>query len=182
MHNMSYLLPTIIFILFIISLIAHVNCYLIPIAAKFKILKFVSRLTLIKNKMKRKTLLKGILCCVFCLVGCFASYPSYASLIKQTDGEDIILVPNPINPEGTPRTPANVPFYAELETANVLLGSYSYCGIVVVSLTSTSGDDYSTVFDTSNGTIYIPISGNTGDYVLLITTLSGVEYVGEFSI
>ena len=62
MHNMSYLLPTIIFILFIISLIAHVNCYLITIVAKFKILKFVSLLTLIKNKMKRKTLLKGIMC------------------------------------------------------------------------------------------------------------------------
>ncbi len=64
--------------------------------------------------MKKLTLLKGFACCLFCLLGCFASYSSYASLVKQSDGEDIILVPNPINPEGTPRTPANVPFYDEL--------------------------------------------------------------------
>ena len=78
--------------------------------------------------------------------------------------------------------PVYVPFYAELENGYVLLGSYSNCGIVDVSLTSTAGDDYSTMFDTSDGTILIPISGLTGDYTLLITTLSGVEFIGEFSI
>lgn len=88
----------------------------------------------------------------------------------------------PVSFPGAPQAPAYNPFYAELGAGNVLLGSYSNCGIVDVSLTSTAGDDYSTVFDTSNGTIYIPISGYTGDYVLLITTLAGVEYVGEFSI
>lgn len=132
--------------------------------------------------MKKRTLLKGIASCIFCLVGCFASYSSYASLINKADGKDIIITPMPNLPEGSPRMPAYVPFYAELENDSVLLGSYSNCGIVDVSLTSTAGDDYSTVFDTANGTIYIPISGCTGDYVLLITTLAGVEYVGEFSI
>ena len=81
-----------------------------------------------------------------------------------------------------PRTPDSIPFYAELESGYVLLGSFSSCGIVDVSLTSTAGDDYSTVFDTANGTIIIPVSGITGDYTLLITTASGMDYIGEFSI
>ena len=110
------------------------------------------------------------------------SFTSYASLIKQSDGEEIIISPKPANPQGSPHMPAFVPFYAELEDSYVLLGSYSNLGTVDVSLTSTAGDDYSTMFDTSDGTILIPISGLTGDYTLLITTLSGVEFIGEFSI
>ncbi len=78
--------------------------------------------------------------------------------------------------------PAYNPFFAEFANGNVLLGSYTYYGIVDVSLTSTAGDDYSTVFDTADGTIIIPVSGYAGDYTLLITTASGLEYVGEFSI
>ncbi|MBR5736144.1 MAG: hypothetical protein IKX60_05085 [Bacteroidales bacterium] len=132
--------------------------------------------------MKKRTLLNGIACCIFCIFGCLTSYDSYASYIKQTDGEDIIISQKPINPQGVPRTPIIIPFYAELESGYVLLGSFSSCGIVDVSLTSTAGDDYSTVFDTANGSIIIPISGNTGDYVLLITTPAGTEYIGEFSI
>ena len=132
--------------------------------------------------MKKLTLLKGFACCLFCLLGCFASYSSYASLVKQSDGKDILINPRPVIPGGMPRTPDSIPFYAELESGYVLLGSFSSCGIVDVSLTSTAGDDYSTVFDTANGTIIIPVSGITGDYTLLITTASGVDYIGEFSI
>ncbi len=131
--------------------------------------------------MKNKSLLKRVT--VFCiLLGCFASLSSQAFDYRQSEGKDIKIVPMPIGAQGAPRMPEYNPFFAELESGYVLLGSFSSCGIVDVSLTSTAGDDYSTVFDTSNGTIYIPISGYTGDYVLLITTLSGVEYVGEFSI
>lgn len=132
--------------------------------------------------MKNQTLLKGIACCIFCLLACFASYYSYASLVKQSDGKGISINPRPIVPGGMPRTPETIPFFAELESGYVLLGSFSSCGIVDVNLTSTAGDDYSTVFDTANGSIIIPISGYTGDYVLLITTSSGTEYIGEFSI
>lgn len=132
--------------------------------------------------MKKRTLLKGIACCMFCLLGCFASYSSYATLVNQSDGKDILINPRPVIPGGMPRSPETIPFFAELESGYVLLGSLSSCGIVDVSLTSTAGDDFSTVFDTANGAIVIPISGYTGDYVLIITTSAGTEYIGEFSI
>jgi hypothetical protein len=100
----------------------------------------------------------------------------------QDDPEEIIISQSSTIPSGSPRMPAYNPFFAEFANGNVLLGSYTYYGIVDVSLTSTAGDDYSTVFDTADRTIIIPVSGYAGDYTLLITTASGLEYVGEFSI
>lgn len=132
--------------------------------------------------MKKRKLLKGIACCIFCLFGCFASYSSYAFVGRQNDGEGILINPRPVVPGGMPRTPVIIPFFAELGDGYVLLGSLTSCGIVDVTLTSTAGDNYSTVFDTSNGSINIPISGCNGDYTLLITMATGTEYIGEFSI
>ena len=100
----------------------------------------------------------------------------------SNDPEQIIIVQSSTIPPGSPRMPAYNPFYAELENGNVVLGSFSYNGTVEISLTSTAGDNYSTVFDTVDGTILIPISGNTGDYILLITTAFGLEFIGEFSL
>ena len=100
----------------------------------------------------------------------------------SNDPEQIIIVQSSTIPPGSPRMPAYNPFYAELENGNVVLGSSSYYGTVEVWLLSTAGDDYSTVFDTTDGTIIIPISGNMGDYTLLITTASGLEFIGEFCI
>ena len=132
--------------------------------------------------MKKSVSLKSVACCMIILAGFFTPFSSYASLVKQSDGEDIWIHPVPAIPQGSPHMPALIPFYAELGDGNVLLGSYSNLDTVDVSLTSTAGDDYSTMFDTSDGTILIPISGLTGDYTLLITTLSGAEFIGEFSI
>ena len=100
----------------------------------------------------------------------------------SNDPEQIIIVQSSTIPPGSPRMPAYNPFYAELENGNVVLGSFSYYGTVEISLTSTAGDNYSTVFDTVDGTILIPMSGNTGDYILLITTAFGLEFIGEFSL
>lgn len=98
-------------------------------------------------------------------------------------GTTIIIVPIPATSEG-PRTPVNHPFVAELmENPNsVLLGVTSPCGTVSVRITSTAGDDYATYFDTTDGAILLPVSGNAGDYTLTITVPGGAVYVGEFSI
>lgn len=127
-----------------------------------------------------KTLIQIVLSFVLPLG--FIVSQSNSVVLSSKDGITISIRNKPVSLPGSPQMPAYNPFYAELGSGNVLLGSYSNIGIVDVNITSTAGDDYSTVFDTSNGTIDVPISGYTGDYVLLITTLAGVEYVGEFSI
>lgn len=117
----------------------------------------------------------------FCIIaGCLMGGHSYASPVKQNDGETIVIIADSVIPPGAPHAPVYNPFFATLESGFVLLGSYSCYGTVNVCLTSTAGDDYSTVFDTADGAIIIPISGNAGDYTLLITTASGLEFVGEF--
>lgn len=98
-------------------------------------------------------------------------------------GHIIIITPKP-DPEDDPRSPINNPFFAELMDGSnsVLLGATDNIGIVYVQIVSTAGDSIGTYFDTSDGTIVIPISGNVGYYTLTIT-LSGNQYfVGEFVI
>lgn len=99
------------------------------------------------------------------------------------NGHTIIIVQKP-DPADSPRTPVYNPFIAELSDGlnSVLLGATSSCGTVSVQIVSTAGDDYATYFDTSDGAILLPVSGNAGDYTLTITVPGGAVYVGEFSI
>lgn len=65
---------------------------------------------------------------------------------------------------------------------SVVLTCTSPCGDVAVTLASTAGDWYQTVFDTLDGTILIPVSGDSGDYTLTLVSSDGTTYVGEFFI
>ena len=108
-----------------------------------------------------------------------------SAIIKNAslkESEPIVISPYPANPIGAPRAPEVIPFFAELLNGYVILGSTTPCGTVSVRITSTAGDDYSTNFDTSDGAILLPISGNPGDYTLSITTPAGTHFIGEFSI
>jgi len=96
-------------------------------------------------------------------------------------GHTIIIVPKP-DPADAPRTPVFNPFFAELMNGYVLLGSSNPYGTASVNVTSTAGDNYSTFFDTSDGAILLPISGNIGSYTLTISTPDGTHFVGEFTI
>ena len=112
----------------------------------------------------------------------FTSLPLCGGTICDGDDEEIIIrVGTPI-PAGSPHMPVYNPFYAEHIGSTVVLGALSDVGIVEVSLTSTAGDNYSTYFDTDDGSIIIPISNLPGHYTLLITTASGFQFVGEFSV
>lgn len=104
------------------------------------------------------------------------------SMPVNDNGAEIVITQKGLEPQPTPRTPANIPFTAVLYDTYVLLGSLGDHGEVSVELTSTAGDNYSTSFDTADGAILIPVSGNAGYYVLTIITQSGQEFVGEFNI
>lgn len=132
--------------------------------------------------MKTKTILGlGIL---------LMSATSYSPLTAEettllTEGNDpIIIRQDPVELPEAPRMPVHIPFIAELMDGSnsVLLGATDTIGIVSVQITSTSGDNYSTYFDTSDGAILLPISGNAGYYTLTIIATDGTHFVGEFTI
>lgn len=125
--------------------------------------------------------LRRLICALLTAVCLFSIQESVSALSQR--GKTIIIVPFPSTSEG-PRNPANSPFIAELMNGNtsVLLGATSPCGTVTVHITSTAGDDYSTSFDTSFGDVLLPISGNSGSYLLTITTSDGHYFVGDFTI
>ena len=114
----------------------------------------------------------------FFLTASLAAFMSIG-ITAKTDGE----IPIPIISEPNPnenRAPEQVPFRAYVLDSYVVLTCASSIGNVDVSLTSTAGDDYETVFNTAFGSILIPISGNAGSYRLDIVLFSGNSYYGEF--
>ena len=115
---------------------------------------------------------------------CLSAFCAVAvnKLAVKRDHTPIHIVHRPINQSPAPRTPVVNPFFAQLEDTHVLLGSTSPCGVVAVSLVSTSGDNYSANFDTDDWTIIIPVSGNPGHYTLTLVTESGAVFEGEFDI
>lgn len=126
----------------------------------------------------KKTCMIGL---AFCLtlassLPCFAGSTSK----KVEDNTPIIIYQDSLELTDAPRS--NNPFFAELSDGYVLLGASTTCGTVSVRITSTAGDDFNTYFDTSSGVIILPVSGNTGSYLLSITTSDGAHYIGEFTI
>lgn len=120
--------------------------------------------------------------CTLLTVLCLVSIQEIM-LASSLRGNTIIISQIPTTSE-KPRTPVSIPFIAELMDASnaVLLRATDTIGIVAVQIISTVGDNYTTCFDTSDGAILLPISGNEGYYTLTIITPDGTHYVGEFSI
>lgn len=106
-------------------------------------------------------------------------------LYSEPVGQEIIPVvigPDPSNPNGDPRGPVFNPFTAYLYSNQVVLNCSTSYGDVNVSLVSTAGDNYTTVFDTADRIIFIPVSGFAGDYSLTLTSESGQVFVGLFEL
>lgn len=105
-----------------------------------------------------------------------------SQLTHANPGSIIIIVQQDpvITPIGAPRSPVNIPFFAELMDEYVVLGASCFCGTASVQLTSPTGDDYFSLFDTSDGAILLPISGASGNYTLAIATSDGRYFIGEF--
>lgn len=96
--------------------------------------------------------------------------------------EEILIHQDPTDPSGDPRSPSFNPFFAYEDGSSVTLGSVSSYGDVAVTLVSTAGDNYQTVFDTEDVQIVIPISGATGHYTLTLVTERGLVFEGEFDL
>ena len=100
--------------------------------------------------------------------------------VQGDDPTLIVILPPTTSPEGAPRSPVFNPFTAYLNGNAVVLNCSAPYGNVAVTLVSTAGDNYTTVFDTEDSSILIPVSGLSGHYTLLLTTASGSQFIGEF--
>ena len=129
-----------------------------------------------------KTTKRIILCLFSILVSSATIAFSGNASYDASDGDTITIHQIGDDFPGGPRS--TVPFVAEYnELWNmVVLSSLQTCGNVSVTLESTAGDWYQTVFDTQTGSILIPVSGDTGHYTLTLQTSDGTVYQGEFDI
>lgn len=118
---------------------------------------------------------------VSCLMATTAicSY-AIAGVQQLSDGNGITL--HEVSDDAIEAPRSAVPFLAEYnDLLNcVVLTCVSPCGDVEVTLESTAGDWYQTVFDTLDGTILIPASGDSGHYTLTLVASDGTTYEGEF--
>ena len=116
-------------------------------------------------------------------VMCFFPFKAADVKAQTPEGTPIVITPEePNTPEGTPRGPVFNPFTAYLYSNQVVLNCSTSYGDVNVSLVSTAGDNYSTVFDTADRIIFIPVSSFAGDYSLTLTSESGQVFVGLFEL
>lgn len=105
---------------------------------------------------------------------------SNATPSSSMDGVVIILSNKSNVRPDSPRNPVDNPFYAELTGLGVLLVADSDWGDAEVTLSSIEGDYYQTIFDMADGSILLPVSGDTGDSYTLTISVCGLEFVGEF--
>lgn len=117
----------------------------------------------------------------------FAATSSFGTTPKNVkhlavDQIPILYKPDSFELPDTPRSPVYNPFYAFQGDCSVILGCLSPYGDVSVTLESSAGDDYYTIFDTEDGQIIIPISGMSGHYTLTIVCAGGIVFGGEFDI
>ncbi len=130
--------------------------------------------------MKAKPIVLAFIC-MMTAMGCL--FKVNASVVSVPDGGDVIIIQQyPPNPGGNPRGPVFNPFTAYRMNNTVVLESDTSYGLVSITLVSTVGDYITTVFDTADGSILIPISGNAGNYTLLLTDSTGAQFIGTFEI
>lgn len=132
-------------------------------------------------KMKAYKTMKAILAIAMV---CFSIHWTVELAVASSmRGHTILIVPKP-GPEDEPRTNVPNPFFAELmdDSVTILLSVTNPCGTVSIQITSTAGDNHTTYFDTSDGAVLLPISGNTGNYSMTITLSNGFQFVGGFTI
>lgn len=117
-----------------------------------------------------------------CLLFMSSSIKGTTISSMMNDGDEITLEQDLPNSEYPPRSPEVIPFYAEYQDDIVFLSSSCSLGTVAVELCSTAGDDLYVNFNTSAGSIILPISGEAGYYLLRIIVSPDIHYIGRFEL
>ena len=127
--------------------------------------------------MKRKSFFV-----IFSLILTLSVCAKIVAIANNQDVIPIIISPGNSGSEGGPRSSEYNPFTAFRGGDTVIVNCSDDIGIVDVFLFSSSGDSSSVAFDTEEGNVLIPISGEPGYYLLRIIVSSDIHYVGRFEI
>lgn len=126
---------------------------------------------------------KALLCALIYLMTTTSIFGACVfSSTKMGDNSPIIIEQYGQQSPDIPRGPVFNPFTAYRMNNTVVLESDTSYGQVSITLVSTVGDYITTVFDTADSSILIPISGNAGNYTLLLTDSTGAQFIGTFEI
>lgn len=107
------------------------------------------------------------------------------NVYEPNNEEPIVIIPVEQSFKHRPHSKAFVPFEANYNKglASVLVRFIKDVGEVEISIHDLSSGEYNDyTINSKIGSIVLPISGDSGDYVITFTLQNGKQYIGEFSI
>lgn len=131
--------------------------------------------------MHLKFLLKAV--CLLLLLSSTSVYSG--NVYAPNDEESIVIIPAEQSFNHRPHSKAFVPFEANYNAglASVLVRFIKDVGEVEISIRNLSSGEYNDyTINSKIGSIVLPISGDSGDYVITFTLQNGKQFIGEFSI
>lgn len=121
-----------------------------------------------------------------CLLQLLSSTSVYSgNVYAPNDEEPILIIPAEQSSKHRPHSKAFVPFVANYNVglASVLVRFIRDVGEVEISIQNLSSGEYNDyTINSKVGSIVLPISGDSGDYVITFTLQNGKQFIGEFSI
>lgn len=121
-----------------------------------------------------------------CLLLLLPSTRGYSGNVCAPDNEEpIVIIPVEQSFNHRPHSKAIVPFEANYnaEFTSVLVRFIKDVGEVGISIQNLSSGEYNDyTINSKIGFIVLPISGDSGDYVITFNTQNGKQFIGEFSI
>ena len=129
--------------------------------------------------MHLKFLLKAV-----CLLLLLPSTRGYSGNVCAPDNEEpIVIIPVEQSFNHRPHSKAIVPFEANYnaEFTSVLVRFIKDVGEVGISIQNLSSGEYNDyTINSKIGSIVLPISGDSGDYVITFTLQNGKQFLGKF--
>ena len=127
--------------------------------------------------MHLKFLLKAV-----CLLLLLPSTRGYSGNVYEPNNEEpIVIIPVEQSFNHRPHSKAFVPFEANYNAglASVFVRFIKDVGEVEISIQNLSSGEYNDyTINSKIGSIVLPISGNTGDYVITFTLQNGKQFIG----
>lgn len=121
-----------------------------------------------------------------CVALCLQAFQGFVcDSFASSDDEVIVMIPSNHSSNRRPHTKAKIPFEVSYcsETSSVSVLFLHDIGQVEVSIMNvSSGSSHNYVINGNAGFAFLPISGDSGYYIITFHLENGRQYAGEFQI